>query len=873
LNQYKLYLEASIDELLSQQYANCDLLYEGLIQCICCAAETTLPSCSYNPYTKPYWNDDVKEAHNLAREKRRIWLLHGKPRGMHFQTYSEYKEAKRQFRKTQKIASDKYIENTYRDLDEMAECDIRMFWKALKRFKRNKKSTFQEIIVNGKTLTETNDICSAFSTYFEDIYMAKDDAEFDKDHSKVVSGWLQQVIRTDTYFGPNAIGTTIKAEDVTKAIKGLKRRKAPGWDTVQNEHLIYGGSKLISAITTLFNTVLRNEKIPTGWKRGLLIPIYKGNGKSKHDTDSYRPVTLLPTLYKLFEKIVDDRLRSFLSENLVCKQQQGFQRNVSCVTTTFNLQETIYHNVELNNKVYVAFLDTKKAFDTVWHNGLLKIIHDKGITGKIWRIIMEAYSDMTSEIVINEHSSQRFQLRQGVRQGGVLSSLLYILYIDGLLNKLEESCSGAKAFSLQCGNPTLADDITCIALTPYDLQNMLNVAYAYSKKWKFRFSVEKSCVLVVNNKQKDSKVQFYLGKHPIPENNSHLHLGILQDKQLNLNERIKRACSKGRKAFFSLHTYGVKPIGLNPLTSASLYRKIVIPTALYGCELWGKLNKTNIAMISRLQHFIAKKTQGFPQATRSIMCESMLGLPPLITEVERRKLLFLQKLISMPNNVLSKQIFNRRLLLYDIDPTQVNHGFIPDIHNIIRKYHLEDFVDSYKNSGLFPNKYHWKNITRDAILHKQQTTWQNSVKNDSDFKRFKEIHNGIKPASVWRIPVTSYDMKLADYVARLWVTVPDENHHICCQCECRYTDLARHIVSECSVNLKLRDRFMDSITDTFQISLSVELHNADSEQFIQLLMGKETVTNLEDDKERLFRMMCFQLIKSSANDYYSEHLN
>lgn len=129
---------------------------------------------------------------------------------------------------------------------------------------------------------------------------------------------------------------------------------------------------------------------------------------------------------KLFEKLVDDRIRHFLSDNLVSKQQQGFQKILGCTTAAFNLQETIYHNIELNNTVYTAFLDTQKAFDTVWHSGMLYKIYNKGITGKLWRVIVDAYQNMTSEVMINGEVSNSYSGK--VSDKVEFSHLCYILY-------------------------------------------------------------------------------------------------------------------------------------------------------------------------------------------------------------------------------------------------------------------------------------------------------------------------------------------------------------------------------------------------------------------------------------------------------------
>ena len=173
--------------------------------------------------------------------------------------------------------------------------------------------------------------------------------------------------------------------EVISVIKNLKRNKAPGHDSIQKEHIIHGGRKLAIAPTQLFNRFLQTESSPDSWGRSIIIPLYKGKGKNKSDPNSYRSVSLTPCLFKVFEKIILKRVLYFVNEEKIpfpCPQQQGFQKQLSCITAVFNLQEAICTSFDLHSNVYVAFLDTEKAFDTVWHAGRFYKLHNLGI--KAW---------------------------------------------------------------------------------------------------------------------------------------------------------------------------------------------------------------------------------------------------------------------------------------------------------------------------------------------------------------------------------------------------------------------------------------------------------------------------------------------------------
>ena len=155
------------------------------------------------------------------------------------------------------------------------------------------------------------------------------------------------------------------------------------------------------------------------------------------------------------------------------------------------MHETIYHNLELRNNTYVAFLDTRQAFDTVLRKGLMYKLHKLGITGKVWSLIDDCYINTESCIIVNQTKSRWFMVNQGVRQGGVLSKFLYLVFIDDLIREIQVHTGNSGILCIASSCPTLADDMSHIALYPHLLQTMLDISYSYSNKWRFRFNALK----------------------------------------------------------------------------------------------------------------------------------------------------------------------------------------------------------------------------------------------------------------------------------------------------------------------------------------------------------------------------------------------
>ena len=454
----------------------CDKIIHALHQ----SANKCLPKCKFNKNAKPYWSNELKNAHIVVKRKRKSWINTGKPRGRDFITYSEYKTAKNTFRNLQRSESEKYNTKVFDELDEAAGLDYKIFWKLLRSRKKGKCENIVQDISYKNITYKDESIPKGFAAYFTDVFNNTNDPENVRFVNHIKSSLAS--VNKNELVSPfsHILESPFTTSEISKVVKLLKRRKSSSHDNILNEHLIYGGNLIAHALEILFNKILANECSPSSWSHSIIIPIYKGNGKSKSDPTSYRPISLIPCFAKLFEKLLLDRSYAFLKASQImfpCIQQQGFQKGYSCTTAAFNLQESIYYIVENGGSPYVAFLDIKAAFDGVWHDALFLKLSKLGIRGKICRIITESYGQMSCSIKCNGRLSSQVSITRGVRQGGVLSTFLYLVFIDELLLLLQRSESSLLAYTVRCGNPTLADDICIIATSPNNLQQLIDIVY------------------------------------------------------------------------------------------------------------------------------------------------------------------------------------------------------------------------------------------------------------------------------------------------------------------------------------------------------------------------------------------------------------
>ena len=164
--------------------------------------------------------------------------------------------------------------------------------------------------------------------------------------------------------------------------------------------------------------------------------------------------------------------------------QFAYQEKLSALHASFTLQEVINYNIERSSKVYTCLLDSSKAFDVVWIDGLFYKLYKFGICGNMWRLLYAAYTDMKSSVMFNGIYSRWFCVKQSVRQGGVLSPWLYLLYLNDMLVELRSVPEALRIGNLKLNYVAQADDVAILSLTPKGLQHLLDIVYAYSRKWR-----------------------------------------------------------------------------------------------------------------------------------------------------------------------------------------------------------------------------------------------------------------------------------------------------------------------------------------------------------------------------------------------------
>ena len=286
----------------------------------------------------------------------------------------------------------------------------------------------------------------------------------------------------------------------------------------------------------------------------------------------------------MFEKIVLKRIENSLIEKKISfphELQFGFRDDHGAVPACFVLKECISFYVTKGSPVFCTFLDNEKAFDRIWHNGLLYKLYELGIDPYIWSILRDWYYKSKCFVSFAGINSSLFKVSQGVGQGRVLSAFMFLVYINDLLYELCSTNNGLFLDDLHIPSILLADDTALLSTSPKSLQNMLNIVEKNAHKWRLHYNPSKSVFIVFNKSPMRVNPGVKLFNSFIPQCDHIIYAGCLLQENLKADKLIERACKNARTRIHSLYKIGLNSFQLSPVISTKIWKRVVLPSALY----------------------------------------------------------------------------------------------------------------------------------------------------------------------------------------------------------------------------------------------------------------------------------------------------
>ena len=348
----------------------------------------------------------------------------------------------------------------------------------------------------------------------------------------------------------------------------------------------------------------------------------------------------------------------------------------------------------------MAFFDVAKAFDTVWIDGLFEQMHDLGITGKMWRLLYRGYINFKCCVKLQGSFSRWYEPLCGIHQGGFMSLMKYAIFINSLLIDLKKSGLCCKLYRIPSTPLGYADDVATCCLSKRRLDKAMELVYAHGCTWRYELNAKNSGVLVygesVKEHERNSKDRtFKLGPNRVNERVNYDHVGIRNSIFESDISGIEERISKGRRAFNSITGIGIRKGGITMATCNIIFWSIVVPTTIYGCELW-VLDDSTLSIIEEFQNYIGKKVQRFHPKIPNVCSYYGLGWMRIERIIQIRKLMFIRSILVMDDTSLSKKIFCERAIVYftnDLTDTEkTSNSMVFDLLNVSSTFGLLDEI-------------------------------------------------------------------------------------------------------------------------------------------------------------------------------------
>ena len=460
--------------------------------------------------------------------------------------------------------------------------DIKQFWKLLDRISPK--------TVTAKTGNVSNE---AWLTHFHSLFKTDN-----------ASGLPEN--RSDT--GP--LDHEINMDELIKASDILKGGKAPGLDNINNEMIQLSLQYHPHIFLVMFNKILRCGGDIPSWEISLLVPIHKQG--SVDDPGNYRGISLLSCLAKFFHSILNNRLLEYCLDNKVLSPNQlGFlpgNRTSDAHLIIYNLIRKYCHRK--GAKIYGCFVDFSKAFDSVPRDILLKKLLDIGITGKFFDHIKNMYNNDLVCVKINGQMSEEIKTSKGVRQGCILSPLLFNIFMSDLPRKLNQNCNVSISDEVKINCLLWADDIILLSETEEGLRSLLKDIDTYCKENGLNINIDKTKCMIFNKTGRLIRRNFYLGNIKLENVRSYKYLGLMFTPSGEIKTALDDLRARALKAYMKMR--GSLGTGFNRYINDSimLFDSLIKPILLYSSDFWGCLKLPQNNPIENLDMQFSKQVFG-----------------------------------------------------------------------------------------------------------------------------------------------------------------------------------------------------------------------------------------------------------------------
>ena len=434
--------------------------------------------------------------------------------------------------------------------------------------------------------------------------------------------------------------------EVNETIQLLDANKAVGPDLIHNKLLLASADYISEPLSIIFNKCLYESRFPCSWKTAHVTPIHKKG--PKNTCNNYRPISLLSCVGKLFEKCVQKHIFNYLRENdILTHSQSGFIPGDSTINQLLSIYNDLCSAMDIKRTTQAVYLDISKAFDRVWHKGLLAKLEGIGIRGPLLGWFRDYLSNRKQATVIKGEKSDFLTITAGVPQGSVLGPLLFLIFINDVVTDITST------IKLFADDTSLSFALDNADLRAEILNQDLETITTWAQTWKVNFNKGKTDVLNFTRSH-DHPHRLTFSNTTLYETTQHKHLGLTLQNNCKWDEHIKQLATKVTTLISCLRSFKYR---ISRKALKTLYQSFILPHFDYADIIWDNCTDTLANTLEELHLDAIRTITGSVRGTSHQKLYSESGFCSLKERRRRHKLVAFKKItLGLCPNYLSEML-------------------------------------------------------------------------------------------------------------------------------------------------------------------------------------------------------------------------
>ena len=584
------------------------------------AALTAIPRCTRPPSAKsvPWWTPDCQRA---LRLKRAAWKRFRRRRSTPDETRCliEFRRASAVFRRTTRDARSQ----SWKSYVSHITCDTSpaAVWSRIRRISGKHVPPPSPVLsLGGLSVADTSQVADALGQHFSNISTGS--------HLSPAFRRIKSVSETvPISFSLSSIGAinaVFSPRELSSALQSCGNT-SEGLDGIHYLMLKHLPPCALSYLLSLYNQIWTTGFFPPEWRQAIILPFLKA-GKSGHQPQDYRPIALTSCLCKLLERMVNHRLMWHLeSRSLISPLQFGYRKNRSTLDPLLRLEQFIRTSFSRRQSVIAVFFDLEKAYDTTWKYHILRVLRSFNFDGNIAVFLKNFLSSRSFQVRIRSHLSRSFLQHEGVPQGSVLSTTLFLLAINGIISSLPPQVSA----SLYVDDFVLYSADSDIPLLQSRIQSAITAAANWTTTNGFRFSQTKSCAVCFSRSRTIPHPPLFLHGTPLTYRDSTNFLGLVFDCRLNWNTHITSLKTSTLPRLRLLQTLSHLSWGADRVSLLRLHSVLILSKLDYGCQVYSSASTRIISKLDPVHTTGLRLALGAFRSTPVVSLYAEASFPPL----------------------------------------------------------------------------------------------------------------------------------------------------------------------------------------------------------------------------------------------------